>query len=64
MCKYCNSDSDIIAREKHTCFGEEVIAEIWISIDDKEIYSMLDDITLASAKIKYCPMCGRKLNTD
>lgn len=64
MCEYCNGDAERIAKEEHHCFDKSIVADIWISAWDKEIYSMLDDVTIARTKIKYCPMCGRKLNTD
>lgn len=63
MCKYCETDAEKIGIEEHSCFGEDVRASIWIGAEYKEIYAMLNDITIVTAKgIKYCPMCGRKLD--
>lgn len=73
MCKYCCSvgDGDKYSEQKEIidievpAFMDKLLftidispeREIWLAGGHKNGY--LD--TLAKAKIKYCPMCGRKL---
>lgn len=61
MCKCCD-DVVELSRENYPFFYERIETSIWLNADEKEIYCMLRDLPVAVAKgIKYCPMCGRKL---
>lgn len=65
MCKYCDMEScsDSILSKKKMVLGAEVWFEVYISgkgdlrLCSEEEYGK----PIASKKIKYCPMCGRKL---
>lgn len=77
MCKFCNYGEDNVADEyiinKQIRMGEIPDAmgmEVYINDDYDGIPYLManiflpsggDDILETSTKIKYCPMCGRKL---
>lgn len=64
MCEYCEKRKEIkscnfCGRAKATIVGEEID----ISGDGKKI-KLFKDIYAPAFKINYCPMCGRKLESD
>ena len=63
-CKYCCEESEpVIAARKN--IGEISLVETLYVAADRFIGSVFidgsGDILLLGKKIKYCPMCGRKL---
>ena len=53
MCEYCWREETLLNE------GNYGYTTLYLNADEKEIYAIGDDI--ACIKIKYCPMCGRKL---
>lgn len=66
MCKYCRFDGNGMAEEVllMTHSGEHTFIE---DVDDTHqvtSYRNNLDLPYVSFKIKYCPMCGRKLGEE
>ena len=65
MCEYCKSKNPIdIAKDD---FGMNKDGNTISSIVIGEyggLDTYINDTLVLSANIRYCPMCGRKLNTD
>lgn len=72
MCKYCdNEDSyELISKEiKNTIMGIDIGVDLLVYVSGGILYVAngggtidADFEGIAKRKIKYCPMCGRKLN--
>ena len=63
MCKYCDDEESIIIQgKKEKIFGEDFPVDIWISCSNpRRLLVHVRDKEMISLKIKYCYMCGRKL---
>ena len=66
--KYCDDSIDILTKDKALKINGIPFADIWIDIYGDELRlnitnsgEILDVIHFSTRKIKYCPMCGRKL---
>jgi len=60
MCKYCKEVAETLGIVKNP--DNRVFVNVsggYLQIFDEEYPGFVDNIP-----IKYCPMCGRKLNTD
>lgn len=67
-CEYCDNSKQLIAREfPHVMYGEIVYDNEWQIIVDRGYIRLCntDDMQCLDhgekIKIKYCPMCGKKL---
>ena len=57
MCEYCGKPTKTIVTHQLGVSAFVGAGHLWLRFYDKEL-----DRTIASAvKIKFCPMCGRKL---
>lgn len=65
MCKYCdieNGTEDIL-RKNVVVLNEKILFELFLLKNEIGLCSGGNyDSPLAKKKIKYCPMCGRKLD--
>lgn len=66
MCKYCTNtdDSEEIYGNTYNVFGNKMTAFMFINPEDKKMVFMVGDEAALITKIKHCPICGKKLNTD
>lgn len=64
MCKFCTNtdDSETIYGEEYDIFGTEMSPSMFLDSNEKDMVFMIGDSTVLTAKIKYCPLCGRKLD--
>lgn len=65
MCDYCKSKNpiDIVKDDFGMNKDGNTISSIVIG-EYGGLDTYINDTLVLSAKIKYCPMCGRKLNTN
>ena len=62
MCEYCEEVSSLIHDD---IAGADGGFSLYVSDNFIEIYTIVDSIgKYYLSKIKFCPMCGRKLSDD
>lgn len=67
MCEYCDAEdcTEALKRKSVSVLGVDIDFEAFLS-GENILFCTVDNYEkpIIKAKIKYCPMCGRKLNTD
>ena len=64
MCEYCNKQTEIQSCNFGGIAKARIVgAEINVLGDERKI-KWFRTVYNPAFRIKYCPMCGRKLNTD
>lgn len=66
MCKYCSDEdgcNEAICRKDVSVLNNKIPFEIYISVNNLNVCAS-DEYAhpIMRKKIKYCPMCGEKLN--
>lgn len=67
MCKYCDMENgtDYIMDAEVSVLNEKIRFDLYLNGDKLRLCSGENYTSpLMKKKIRYCPMCGRKLNTD
>ena len=66
MCKHCNKKDDL-SQIAHESFGVGILGEIdvFLCMDGEKgfLYTGINDKEF-KVKINYCPMCGRKIESE
>lgn len=65
MCEYCDIEdvAEDILSKKVSVLNEKILFEVFLNGDTIRLCSGADyQHPIAKRKIKYCPMCGRKLD--
>lgn len=63
MCKYCkvNDYAKAIINKTVNVLNTDINIELWLNGDMLTLSSGDDCVAIVKKKIKYCPMCGRRL---
>lgn len=64
MCDFCKEEGSFILLSKYPAFGQELFAGVCITTNGELSLSVDfggEEFLLERVKIKYCPMCGRKI---
>lgn len=64
MCDFCKEESDFIILSEYPAFGQELCVSVCITPNaELSLHANFGDeeFLLKRKKIKYCPICGRKL---
>lgn len=67
MCKYCDIEdaAENILSKKVSVLNEKIRFEVFLNGDTIALCAGEEYVhPIAKRKIKYCPMCGRKLNGE
>lgn len=71
MCKYCDNikeEIDLLERQDADLLGQQGVGTdiIIVKKDDKYYFNVVGsfDSVKESVEIEFCPVCGRKLNSD
>lgn len=66
MCKYCNDEyEETLCKKRISVLNENIGFEMYVSTGDSSLRVCSGENyiqPLLKKKIKFCPMCGRKLN--
>ncbi len=65
MCEYCDKkDSEIMQGNQYNILGRTFLTGVYVGEGSRDLIVEFGDERIFQGKINYCPMCGRKLNTD
>ncbi len=65
MCEYCDrEDSETMQGNQYKILGETFSTGVYVGEGSRDLIVEFGNERIIQGKIRYCPMCGKKLHTD